>query len=511
MRDKNNSTNKLRALLDAAIDGIITIDDQGNIETFNPAAEKLFFYKSKEVIGRNIKMLIPHKWAAKHDGYIERYLKTGKKRIIGIGRDLEALRKDGTVFPIHLSVGEYAVGGIRYFVGIIHDQSARKKTENALFNSQKMEAIGQLTGGIAHDFNNLLTVITGNLELLEMQLDSDTQLDFLKEAEEAANLGAELTHRLLTFARRGVLEPVELDLNKLIKNLVQLLKRTLGANINLRTSLAKDLWVALADQGQVGSALINLAINARDAMPDGGNLVIETRNETIDSCYAEQEIGLLPGEYIRISIIDSGEGMSQKTLQKVFEPFFTTKPAGKGTGLGLSMVYGFAKQSGGHITIYSEENIGTTVSLYLPRQANDMAVKTQNRELSDSAPSVGGKETILVVEDDPRVRKLTIKRLKALGYELLSAEDGKKAKSLLKKRADIQLVFTDLVMPGGVSGYQLPEFVSRQYPSIKLLLTSGFAEELISNTELEKSRFQLLRKPYSQSSLAAAIRNALES
>ena len=507
--EKSAESIKLNALLTAAVDAIITITSNGLIETFNRSAETLFGYGASEVIGKNINILMPEPWASEHDGYMARYRKTGEKLVIGLGRDVEGRRKDGSVFPVHLSVGEYEIEGAQYFVGILHDLSMRKRTEDALFRSQKMEAIGQLTGGIAHDFNNLLTIITGNLELLDTKLTEAKQRELLKEAEEAAELGADLTRRLLAVARRSMLEPTELDLNSLVKNISHLLRRTLGQNIELQISLTEGLWLATADPGQLESALLNLAVNARDAMPNGGRLVIETCNQTIDDNYALQEIGLKAGQYVRISVSDDGFGIAKETLPKVFDPFFTTKPTGKGTGLGLSMVYGFAKQSGGHITIYSEEDVGSTVNLYLPRQTGISVGGTKIEAEIEPEETVGGDEAILVVEDEQKVRALITKRLELLGYRVEAVADGRQAIDALKRRDDFQLVLTDLVMPGGISGYDLAEYVMANHKSVRLLLTSGYAEDLVNGKKLTSFKLPLLRKPYSQSRLSEAVRNAL--
>ncbi len=505
-----NSDAKLDALLGAAVDAIITINSAGLIGSFNRAAETMFGYSEAEVFGKNIKMLMPEPWASEHDGYMARYKETGEKLIIGLGRDVDALTKDGAVVPVHLSVGEYEDEGETYFVGILHDLSIRKRTEQALFRSQKMEAIGQLTGGIAHDFNNLLTIITGNLELLETRLEENQQLELLKEAEAAAEMGADLTARLLAIAKRSMLEPSELDLDQLIGNISQLLKRTLGPGIELETRQSEELWVAVADKGQLESAILNLAVNARDAMPDGGKLVLETCNQAIDDSYALQEIGLEAGEYVRISVSDNGSGIPNASLSNVFDPFFTTKPLGKGTGLGLSMVYGFAKQSGGHITIYSEEGVGTTVNLYLPRKTGPGTVGNISKTEPAGSELVGGDETILVVEDEKRVRDLIVKRLQMLGYNVMAAEDGKQAMAVLEEFNDIQIVITDLVMPGGMSGYDLAKFVVDTYKSVKVLLTSGYAEDLVNGGKLASRELPLLRKPYSQAGLATAVRNCLD-
>lgn len=511
MRTTGQDISKLDALLDSAVDAIITIDVDGLIETVNQAAERLFGYAGEALLGHNVKMLMPDPWSREHDGYLAHHRKTGEKRIIGIGREVQGKRKDGSIFPMHLSVSEYAVDGQTFYTGIIHDLTDRKRAEDALFRAQKMDAIGQLTGGMAHDFNNLLTIITGNLELLDMQLTDDGQRDLLREAQEAADLGAELTARLLAFARRSVLEPEKVDLNALTAKMMGLLSRTLGGSIEIKTSLADDLWIAQVDPGQLENVLLNLAVNARDAMPRGGTLIVETSNEEMDAQFAALQEGLEPGDYVRISISDSGTGMSSETRQQAFEPFFTTKGPGKGTGLGLSMVYGFAKQSGGYVTIYSEMDLGTTINLYLPRQMSAASRIDDAAARNAGALSRGQGQLILVVEDDPRVRRLSAQRLEILGYRTVTASDGHEALAILEQNEDITLVFTDLVMPGGLSGYELAEQVRQRTPHKKILLTSGYAEDLVHGSKLGEFRIRLLRKPYKQADLAETIRQVLAS
>ena len=378
--------------------------------------------------------------------------------------------------------------------------------EQALRQAQKMEALGQLTGGIAHDFNNLLTVIVGNLEMLEAKLADPTQLSLLKEAQEAADLGSRLTGRLLTFARRSMLEPKLVNLNTFVVGLTDMVQRTLGETITLNTSLGGDLWQTRVDPSQVESAIINLAVNARDAMTAGGRLLVETSNVHIDEAYAAVEAGLQPGDYVRLSVSDDGVGMSAAIRERAFEPFFTTKEKGRGTGLGLAMVYGFARQSGGHATLYSEEGMGTTVRIYLPRHYLPASGEVP-AELPDE-PQRGQGQTILVVEDDPRVHRLTIARLTDLGYQVVDATNGTDALAVLAVSTGIELVFTDLVMPD-MSGYELAARVRELYPDIRLLLTSGYAEEFASADRLFSDRLPLLRKPYRLGELAEAVQRAL--
>ena len=498
---------KLQAILESAIDAIITIDRHGIITTVNPAAATLFGYKAEDFLGRNVHFLMPEPYHGEHDGYIENYRTTGRRKIIGIGREVTGRRSDGTLFPMHLAVSEFEMDGQTHFTGIIHDLSANKATESALRQAQKMEAMGQLTGGIAHDFNNLLTVIIGNLEMLEAKLTTPLQQELVTEALEAADLGARLTARLLAFARRSYLEPEIVNLNSFVVGLTDMLHRTLGATVYLSNTLSPNLWSARVDPSQVESAIINLAVNARDAMPDGGRLVLETSNEVIDTAIAGSLDGLAPGEYVRLSVSDTGHGMSREVREKAFEPFFTTKEQGKGTGLGLSMVYGFAKQSGGHAAVESEEGKGTVVSIYLPRHRVDG--DASGLEGAADPAQAGAGQVIVAVEDDERVRRLTVSRLTQLGYRVLPAGSGAEALQILASEPEVHLLFTDLVMPGGMSGYELSTRVRSLYPEIRVLLTSGYAEELAKGDHLAE-QFKVLRKPYRQAELAAAVEDVLK-
>ncbi|WP_137152717.1 PAS domain S-box protein [Devosia sp. FKR38] len=498
---------KLQAILESAVDAIITIDGVGIITTVNPAAARLFGYAPAEFIGRNVHFLMPEPYHSAHDGYIANYRRSGTPKIIGIGREVTGRRRDGSTFPMHLAVSEFEMDGRIFFTGIIHDLSGQKQTEQALRQAQKMEAMGQLTGGIAHDFNNLLTVIIGNLEMLEARLTTTAQRELTTEALEAADLGARLTARLLAFARRSHLEPEVVNLNDFVLGLTDLLHRTLGATIALSNSLTPRLWPTRIDPSQVESAIVNLAVNARDAMPNGGRLIVETANVSVDTAMSEHLDGLQTGDYVRLSVADTGQGMSADVRERAFEPFFTTKEKGRGTGLGLSMIYGFAKQSGGHASIYSEPGRGTTVNIYLPRHGE---VASTAEEPESHEPISTGK-TVLVVEDDPRVRKLTVSRLEALGYATLVAADAHEALHILAREIGIDLVFTDLVMPGGMSGYELAHRIAVDYPGLQVLLTSGYADELVRRDADAIAHLKVLGKPYRQADLARAIAEAIES
>ena len=499
---------RLSAILNAAPEAILTIDEHGIVGTFSPGAEEIFRFKAEDVLGQNVNMLMPEPDRSKHDGYLEHYIKTGEKKIIGIGREMDAGRKDGSRVPIRLTVSELELDSERHFLGIIHDLTLDKKRQAELQRAQKMEAVGQLTGGLAHDFNNLLTVVIGNLELLDMRT-ADTKLhELINQALEASNLGAALTSQLLSFSRSQSLTPEHVALNHLVNTMLPILERTLDEQITIETFLADDLRATLADPGQIESAILNLAINARDAMPDGGKLTVETRNITLDADYAAAQVDVTPGDYVCLSVTDTGVGMSPEIQSRVFEPFFTTKGPGAGSGLGLSMVYGFAKQSGGHVVIYSEVGHGTTVNLFLPT-VGEAEAGEENAKSGKISDAVG--ETILVVEDDPKVLRLTVTRLEELGYQVIAATNGPKAMDVLKRREDIDLVLSDVAMPGGMTGFDVAEQALALRPDLKILLATGYAKGVeLRDAASSKTDHRILRKPYGMKELARTLRELLD-
>ncbi|AWM88489.1 PAS domain-containing sensor histidine kinase [Microvirga sp. 17 mud 1-3] len=499
---------RLHSLLDTVPEALITISEQGTIESFSRSAADLFGYNAGEVVGQNISMLMPPPYRDEHDSYLKRYLHTGEKRIIGIGRVVSGQRKDGSIFPIELAVGEVKIGGQHLFTGFIRDLTATQKIEQELRQAQKMEAVGQLTGGIAHDFNNLLTVILGNLEMLEMQLTSERQLELLREARETAEHGAQLTERLLAFGRRQPLQPRLINIGALLGDMTPLLRRTLGENIQVRSQFDSDLWQVLVDPSQLQSAILNLAINARDAMPTGGRLSIEADNVELEADYAGLYPEVLPGRYVLVAITDTGAGMPREVQERAFEPFFTTKEVGAGSGLGLSMVYGFVKQSGGHVTIYSEPGHGTTIRMYLPHAMAGEA----GRRATMSEPPIealrGHGETILLVEDEPRVRRMTAVRLRSLGYRVLDAANGPAALALFDEHPEIDLLFTDMVMPGGMTGTDLADAARARRHSVRVLFCSGYAEpDIVQRGKAAEAGW--MKKPYSMRQLAQTLRDVL--
>jgi len=393
-------------------------------------------------------------------------------------------------------------------IGSITDISERLEIEEKLRQSQRLEAVGQLTGGVAHDFNNLLTVIVGNAEIITESLPSDSKLRNLSEMiQVAADRGAELIRSLLAFAKRQPLEPKHLDINALLNNFNALLKRSLGESIQLELVLQPDLWLAQVDPGQLENAMLNLAINARDAMPSGGRLLIETLNVSLSEDYGSQH-DVTPGDYVIICVSDTGVGIAPENLDKVFEPFYTTKSKDKGTGLGLAMVYGFARQSYGHINVYSEVGQGTTIRLYLPRSPEEVAA-AENASVLHIQPQIGN-ETILVVEDDELVRNYVISQLEFMGYKVISASNGREAMEVIQSDADIDLLFTDVVMPGGMSGRELSDKAQRIRSQLKVLFTSGYTENSIVHHGRLDPGVMLLSKPYSRDELTTKIRKSLQ-
>jgi len=387
----------------------------------------------------------------------------------------------------------------------------RRAMTRRLAQSERLRAIGELTGGIAHDFNNLLTVVLGNAELMSERLVGDRGLHGLAETTRvAAERGAELTARLLAFARQQVLDSRAVDVNRLVLDLEPLVRRSVGEQVEVALVLADDLWPAIIDQGQLDSALLNLCINARDAMPEGGLLTIETVNAQLDASYADQEGDLEPGDYVLLAVSDSGQGMEPAVLARAFEPFFTTKDFGQGSGLGLSMVYGFVKQSRGHVRIYSEPGQGTTVRLYLPRApAAGAGAGGAGEQGEPAAEARTGGERILLVEDDPLVRGHVSQQLESLGYAVISANDGASALAILEGGAPCDLLFTDLMMPGGMNGRQLAEAARRLRPSLPVLYTSGYTETSVMRRGDLEPGVPLLQKPYRRAELAAKLRGAL--
>ncbi|WP_227439724.1 PAS-domain containing protein [Methylobacterium sp. W2] len=396
------------------------------------------------------------------------------------------------------------------FVVTVTDMTKRAQAEGVLREAQKMQAIGQLTGGIAHDFNNLLQVILGNLEFVRSKLgDEDAKLQTrIERAAWAAQRGATLTGQLLAFARKQPLAPTPIDLAATMPDLVPLLRRTLGEHIEVRYVESAGLWPAMADPAQLESAVLNLALNARDAMPGGGRLTIELGNKVLDREYAQHHSEVTPGDYAMLAVSDTGHGMTPEVVKRVFEPFFTTKPDGKGTGLGLAMVFGFVKQSGGHVKIYSEPGEGTTVKIYLPRAVGVVSVAGQRSVAPIELPR--GNATVLVVEDEPAVREIACAILSDLGYRVLEAADGEEALRVFgANTAAVDLLLTDVVLPGKVRGRELAERITEMRPEVRILYMSGYTENSIVHHGRLDDGVRLIGKPFKREHLAVKVAEAL--
>ena len=639
---------RLQRIIEAMPSALLLVGADGAVEMLNAHAEQIFGWARAELLGRPIEILLPPRYQSRHQGLRTDFAAQPQTRLMGAGRDLYALRKDGSEFPVEVGLSridtddgpktlcavidltarkqgeqrlldaqkraeaslaalsrseqrlrqaqrlaqmgsdlrnlasdeaewsdetyrilgvsrpaftptsenflrlvhpddraallgtrnqvrqgicpppyEFRIvrpdgsirhiyrqcelvhdgnGALTHLAGTMHDVTERRQTEAQLRQAQKMEAIGNLTGGMAHDFNNLLGVIIGNLDLAQERVAGAPEVkEMLGDALEAAWRGADLTRRLLAFARRQPLRPVRIQVNELVADTVRLLRRLLGEDIDVSLVLADGLWPVVADPAQLEAALANLATNARDAMPKGGRLIIATANRHLDEDYAAAHAEASAGDFVLIEVSDTGTGMSADVVSRIFEPFFTTKEQGKGSGLGLSMVFGFLRQSGGHVSVYSEPGIGTTFRLYLPRATGYVIA----REVGAAAPiDLGAGETVLVVEDNAALRRIAVRQLEGLGYFVLECERAAAALELLQ-REPVDLLFTDIVMPGGLDGVELARLALERWPTLKVVLTSGFPQARIDAGGELLQGVPLLSKPYSKEELAAALHAAL--
>jgi signal transduction histidine kinase len=489
-------------------EAVLVIDTGGKVVLSNPAAERMLRYQS----GMNLDSLRSLSTVFEADGVTPLSMSElpAAKALRGEqfdDREIIARPKSGRP-EVHLVVGSRplrnASGAISGAVLVYHDITASRETERKLQQSQKLDAIGKLTGGVAHDFNNMLTVITGTTETLVAALQDQPSLRKSAEViDQAAERCRELIQRLLAFARRQPLQPRNVDINGTVLDIAKLLRPTLGAQIEINSIFEQEVASAHVDPSQLANSLLNMAINARDAMPNGGKLLIETRDVVLDDAYAAANPEVKPGRYVMLAVSDTGTGMSPAVQEQIFEPFFTTKEVGKGSGLGMSMVYGFVKQSGGHIKIYSEQGHGTTIRLYLPPARGEAAIAAPA-----AAPAAGGGETILVVEDDALARNFVATQLRGLGYRTLVAADGRAALGI-SNAEPFDLLLTDVILPGGMTGRQLAEQVSRCRPGTKVLYTSGYTDNATMHHGHLDEGVLLLTKPYRKSQLARMVRLAL--
>lgn len=492
----------MERIFNSSVDLILVVNSNGDIIRVSPSLSTILGYMPDEWIGHNaIKFIHPGDLESTRDE-----MRTARRGHRTRNFETRYIHKDGRAVTLSWTGVWSDETREHFYIG--RDMTERQKLEMELRQSQKMDAIGQLTGGIAHDYNNLLTVILGNTEILAEMLKDKPEMHSLAQlALDAADRSATLTQRLLAFGRRQALEAEATDVNSLLTDMTDLLIATIGEQVRIELRKSPDLWTPILDRSQFETAIVNLAVNARDAMPDGGTITIETKNVTLDDDYIALNPSAAPGDYISVNITDTGAGMSQETLARVFEPFFTTKEVGKGTGLGLSMIYGFVKQSGGHITIYSEPGRGTVVRLYFPRSAGAGTSSAQRaHDLPEDIPT--GSENILLVEDDPMVRTHTEKQLIALGYRVTTAEKGPAALALIEQGLRPDLLFTDIIMPDGMNGRQLADAVRKHMPDLRVLFTSGYTQGTDVGGNEKGSGF--LGKPFRRIELARKLREMLD-
>jgi PAS domain S-box-containing protein len=500
------SQHQLRLFYDHSSEahGLLVVGPAGQFiyEDVNPATLQLYGLARDEVIGRTLAEVHEPERATKIAQELTAALATGKP--VHYQRAQGNILIEAVASPIAEQAGEarrVAVTG--------RDVTESRELEEQLRQAQKMEAVGQLTGGVAHDFNNLLTVVIGNLDVMELGLTDERLKRLLGAARRGAERAATLTHRLLAFSRKQPLAPQPVDLNRLIGEMSDLLRRTLGETVTIGTSLAGDLWQTSADANQVENALLNLALNGRDAMAPGGTLTIATANATLDPTYAARHPGAVAGEYVLLSVTDDGAGMAPETLAKAFEPFFTTKDIGEGSGLGLSMVYGFARQSGGHAAIRSALGHGTTVELYLPRLPAAAATPVE-AAIVEPLPDIRTGEIILLVEDDEDVRAYSVIALETLGYAVHAARNAQEALHLLAALPRVDLLFTDVGLPGGTNGRELAEAAAAMRPGLPVLFTTGYASNAIVHDGTVDPAVDMIGKPFTLKEVALKIRQVLE-
>jgi PAS domain S-box-containing protein len=500
---RKDAERQTERIFDTSQDLIHVTDSYGKFVRVSPSATAVLGYQPEEMLGHGANEFIhPEDLEPTRD-----IMRAARRGPDGGGRfRCRYIHKQGHPVSLLWS-GVWSARDRRYyFIG--RDMTDHDRTEAQLRQSQRMEAVGQLTGGVAHDFNNILMVILANVEAIEEKEELDPELrDRIAGIGSATERAAELTRQLLAYSRKQALRPQRTDINELVRSTGRLLRRALGAGIEIESALARDLWNAEIDAAQLESALVNLAVNARDAMPTGGRLVIETANATLDEDYAAKNPDVTVGDYVMLAVTDTGTGMPPDVLAKAFEPFFTTKEVGKGTGLGLSMVYGFIKQSNGHLTIYSEIGGGTSVKLFLPRAKSGRQTSPAPRR----APMPGGSERVLVAEDDDDVRAGVVRQLRSLGYDVSEAADGSAALAALEAGLlPYDLLLTDVVMPGPINGKALADEAARRWPGTKIVFMSGYTEDAISYNGRLESGVLLLTKPFSKRDLAAMIRRALD-
>ncbi|MES1240008.1 MAG: PAS domain S-box protein [Acidobacteriota bacterium] len=504
----------LQAVLNAAVDGIVLIDTAGIIQSVNPSVQKMFGYPPEELLGRNVKVLMPSPRREEHDGYLAHYLETGEARIIGIGREVEGQRRDGSTFPLDLAVSEVHYDGKTFFLGTLRDISERVRLESEIRQSQKMEAVGRLAGGVAHDFNTLLGTIRGYSEMLLGALPPEGALRrHVEQIHRAALRGAQLTRQLLVFSRRQEVQARATDLRKLLEDVEVMLERLLGEDVELIREIGPRLGQVWGDSGELHQVILNLVVNACDAMPAGGTLRLSLGDVEADQEIAVEGGRLPPGRYVLLQVSDTGKGMDEEVRARIFEPFFTTKGPGEGTGLGLSTVHAIVRRCKGGIAVESHPGKGSTFRVYLPCTESAPEDSQPVEPAFEPGPAPvddGGRATILLVEDDEMFRGLLRQVLEGQGYQVLAAENPAAALEVAAAQGDgVQLLLSDMVMPGG-NGADLAQKLGSRYPALKVVLMSGYTDDALASRSADPTVANaFLEKPFATRDLLRLVRELL--
>jgi PAS domain S-box-containing protein len=515
-------------LLDGAPDAMVCVAENGQVILVNAQAERLFGYCREELLGQQAEILVPDAAKAAHAAYRARYLANPKPRAMGAAAVFSCLRRDGSTFPAEISLSVIETGDDRLVMAAVRDvtgrlelqaererlrrEADRDRLRAQLQQSQRLESLGELAGGVAHDFNNLLAVISNYAAFVDEELAKPaaqvnwaSARDDVRQIEQAAERASDLTHQLLAFARRDVVQPRPLNLNEVITSVRQMLVRTLGGHVMLKTELAPELCPVLADPGQIEQILVNLAVNARDAMPAGGTLMVTTAVADVDAEHPASLAGLAPGRYACLTVADTGAGMTKEVLDHAFEPFFTTKPKGQGTGLGLATVYGIIMQARGHVQVGSEPGSGTTFTILLPATGRGAVTRPGRQQ----AACAGAGETVLVVEDEPAMRDVTRRILSRNGYQVITASGGHEAIEIAANRVDsIDVVLTDVVMPR-MLGNEAAERIRALRPSVKVLFMSGYTHGVLDTQGVVAAGVNLIEKPFTEKSLLVKLRQVI--
>jgi PAS domain S-box-containing protein len=502
-------------MLASALDAVVTMNHEGRIDEFNQAAERTFGYSEAEVLGRKLAdVIIPPEQRDAHNRGLDRYLATGEGPVLGRRLELTAMRSDGSLFPAEVSINAVDTNGPPAFTGFIRDitdqraaETERRSLEDRLHQSQRLESLGQLAGGVAHDFNNLLAVILNYASFVAEAVPDEAEVQFdVEQILSASQRAARLTRQLLMFARREPVQPEILELNAVVSDIHDLLSRSIGAQVELVCHMGTELPAVRADRGQTEQILLNLAVNARDAMPDGGTLTIDTVVVDVDLEYARLHPATQPGRYVRLSVSDTGTGMTREVAAQAFDPFFTTKGKTEGSGLGLATVYGIVTEAGGAVSLYSEEGLGTTITVYFPATADQPSAVVVD---APPVPISGNGETILVAEDQDAVRDVTVRILRRNGYSVLEAASPAEAIAFgADADADIDLLLTDVVMPK-MSGRQLADHLTALRPRLRVLYMSGYAQGVLGPQRELDDGVAIIQKPFNEIAILRSVRDAI--